>query len=281
MTGGDDARTEGPHADPDAFVRALVALGIPADEAEAAVAEDRVPLAIVARMGRREGPYTLEDVAARSGATLDLLREHCKALGIPEHATFDEAAIEDATLLARLTEFVDPDALVRVIRADGQALTRVALSHLELAHEQFVVPLRRSGGDDVAVAIALAEAHRALKGTASEIIRRGYDRILDQLLSTELVAAAPGRTGARGCSSRSAAPAWAHHGRWSALPLAGFRDSVKALLTESRNVSALRGYRPCWRRAARTVLCRSIVTVIGPTPPGTGVIAPATSATAS
>src|SRR5262249_27861550 len=36
-----------------------------------------------------------------------------------------------------------------------------------------------------------------------------------------------------------------------------------------------------WRSAAVTVLTRSMATVIGPTPPGTGVIAPATGATAS
>ena len=41
------------------------------------------------------------------------------------------------------------------------------------------------------------------------------------------------------------------------------------------------GQRPCASRAARTVFARSIAIVIGPTPPGTGVILDATAATSS
>ena len=41
------------------------------------------------------------------------------------------------------------------------------------------------------------------------------------------------------------------------------------------------GRRPCWTVAAVRVLASSIAIVIGPTPPGTGVIRPATSATAA
>ena len=173
-----------------ALERALVELGLPPEEAAAAVAEDRVALAVVARMARRTGPYTLDELAERSGVPVWVLRERFRALGVSEHARFGDDDVAEARLLARMRTVVPDSALVRVLRADAQALTRVALTHLEVAHDHFVIPVRREGGDDVAVALSLAEAHASLREVAGELVERSYHHLVDQLLSSELVAAA-------------------------------------------------------------------------------------------
>ena len=169
---------------------ALVTLGLSQDEAEQAVREDRVALALVSRMSRSGGPYTLEEVAERAEVPVWALRERLRALGVSEQARFGEAEVEEARLLRRMLEVIEPASLVRVLRTDAQALSRIALAHLELAHEHFVKPVREAGGDDVAVALSLAEAHHSLRDTVEELLRYSYHHILEQLLSSEIVAAA-------------------------------------------------------------------------------------------
>ncbi|HWH33174.1 MAG TPA: adenylate/guanylate cyclase domain-containing protein, partial [Egibacteraceae bacterium] len=135
----------------------------------------------------------VEELADSAGISIPMLRAWESAIGLPSHERYRPSDAEDARLLARLVAYLpgsEVDALVRPFRADGQALQRIAMAHLELVYRNFIQPLRAAGGNDVAVAIALAEAAHALLPLAGPLVGTAYRRIMEHLLSTELVAQA-------------------------------------------------------------------------------------------
>lgn len=170
------------------LTEALVALGVPKDLAASAVAEDRVALVLAeqAIMGRT---WSLEQAAPRAGLPVDVLRELNEALGLPPEEPYSDTDIDEARLFAGLLESIPLDALLATVRTDAQALTRVALTSLEVVRQQFVTPLRETGAGDIAVALALGEAARTLLPLAPRVVGSSYRRILTHLLSGELVAA--------------------------------------------------------------------------------------------
>jgi adenylate cyclase len=176
-------------------VKALRALGVPAADAAEAVAQGRVALALVTQLLDVPRRYTLEEVAARSGVPRAVLRERYRALGIPEDHLLGEAELAEAEQLAELLQLIPPDLLIRVLRIEGQSLTRIGLAHLDLVYEAIVDPVRDAGGDDVAVALALVEAYRSLHPLSTVLLQRAYDRIIEQLLTSELTAQATRGTG--------------------------------------------------------------------------------------
>jgi adenylate cyclase len=180
--------------DPVDHVAALRALGVPEELADRAVADDRVALSLVQQVVDEPRPYSLEDLHEHSGVPVWVLRERYRALGFPEAMRYGATELDEAETLAELLQVIGPDALVRVLRIDGQALTRIAFAHLDLVIDEIVEPVRRVGGDDIAVALALLEAHQTLTPLAGDMIRQSYQRILSQLLSSDLVAEAT-RTG--------------------------------------------------------------------------------------
>lgn len=176
-----------------ATVEALVSLGLSEDQAKTAVAEDRVALALVDKIVSGERRLPVEAVAEAAGVSAGLLRAWETALGLPSHERYRESDVEDARLLAKLIQYLpdtEIEALVRPFRADGQALQRIAMAHLELVSRSFIQPMRQAGGDDVAVAIALAEVANSLLPVAGPLVGTAYRRIMEHLLSTELVAQA-------------------------------------------------------------------------------------------
>lgn len=176
-----------------ATVEALVSLGLTEDEAKTAVAEDRVVLALVDKIVSGERHLAVEQVAEAAGVSAALLRAWETALGLPTHDRYRTSDIEDARLLGTLVNYLPDtqvDELVRPFRADGQALQRIAMAHLELVYRSFIQPMRQAGGNDVAVAIALAEVAGALLPVAGPLVGTAYRRIMEHLLSTELVAQA-------------------------------------------------------------------------------------------
>jgi adenylate cyclase len=168
-------------------VAALRALGLAADTAAEAVTAGSVPLALVREMLVQQRPYSFDDVVAESGVPAHVLRERYRALGMAEHRRFGEAEVEEAREIAILLQVVPADALIRVLRIDGQALTRVALAHVDLVYAEIADPIREAGGDDVTVALALVEAYQSLSGVAGDLLRHSYTRILSQLLESELI----------------------------------------------------------------------------------------------
>lgn len=167
-------------------VEELVRLGLSRDAAERAVAEDRVPLALIDRLAG--GPLSLEEVAERSGAPRSLLETRYTALGVPLDRGFDEDDVAAARRLATLLEVLDQESVERVLIADAYSLARVALTHLDVAREQVVEPLRQQGLAEAELALRLAEAHRALQPVAADLVRDTYLQALRELLSTRLVA---------------------------------------------------------------------------------------------
>lgn len=170
----------------DATAEALMSLGLSHEAAVRAVAEDRVPLALIDQLSG--GPLSLDEVAERSGAPRSLLESRFAALGVPFDRGFTEADVQAARQLAALLEHLDQDSVERVVRADAYALSRVVLTHLDVAREQIVEPLQAHGGEQIHLALELAEAHQTLAPVAADLVRDTYQQALRQLLSTRLVA---------------------------------------------------------------------------------------------
>jgi adenylate cyclase len=170
-------------------VEALVALGVPRDAAARAVERDRVPFALVEQVlevGRR---LSAAEVAERTGVPLEVLRQRDRALGLPPRDDYRAVELEEAQLLAALFEVIPPERVLRGLRADAHALERLAISHLQMMQEEFLRPVRDAGGDDIAVALALAEAARSLLPIAGPLVGAAYRRVLEHQLLSELVAA--------------------------------------------------------------------------------------------
>jgi adenylate cyclase len=168
---------------------ALIALGLARDDAERAVADDRVALALVEQYLCGDQRWDPSDAAARSGLSDTFLAQFNQALGLPAEQPFSDQDVDDLRLVAALLEAVSPEALLRAVRADAQGLQRIAFTTLELVNDEFIEPLRTEGAGEVPVALALAEAARSLLPVAGAMIGSSYRRILTALLSSELVAA--------------------------------------------------------------------------------------------
>lgn len=174
----------------DDTTEALVLLGLDRAEAERAVREDRVALALVSRLLAADRVFSAAEVAERIGVPKSYLRERDRALGLPSTMGYSQLDVEELQPLAELLQLVSQEAVLRGIRNDAQSLTRIAMSNLELVNAEIAEPLREQGGGDVVVALALAEAARALLPATVPLLSASFRRILTHLLSTEIVEAA-------------------------------------------------------------------------------------------
>ena len=174
----------------DETTEALVLLGLERADAEQAVRENRVALALVSRLLAQDRVFTAAEVAERIGLPEAYLRDRDRALGLPSTMGYSEVDAQELAPLAELLQLVSPEAVLRGLRNDAQSLTRIAMSNLELVNAEIAEPLREEGGGDVAVALALAEAARALLPATVPLMSASFRRILTHLLSTEIVAAA-------------------------------------------------------------------------------------------
>jgi len=168
---------------------ALVALGLSEDEATRAVAEGRVPLALVDHVLSRTRRHTVQEVAVTAGVPASTLEQIDRALGIPEGMPYDDTDLEQARLLRDVLEAMSLEPLLRTLRADAQALTAMAMRTLELVRAEYILPVRAAGGDQVTVALTLAELLQSLYHVAGQTVALSYRRILAHLMQSELVAA--------------------------------------------------------------------------------------------
>lgn len=173
----------------DDTVEALVTLGLERDEAERAVVEGRVPLALVGPLLASDRTLTAAQAAERLGLPVEYLLARDHALGLPDGVGYSEAEVEELQPLRELLQLLSAEGVLRNMRSDAQALTRIAMSNLQLVNTEIAEPLRDEGGNDVAVALALAEAARALLPDTIPLLASSFRRILTHLLSTEIVAA--------------------------------------------------------------------------------------------
>ena len=171
-------------------VDALVMLGLERGEAEQAVAEHRVALALVSRLLVTERGLTVEEAAAELSIPVEYLVARDDALGLPPDVQYSDQDVEELRPLVDLLQLLSPEAVLRSMRADAQALTRIAMSNLQLVNAEIAQHIRSEGGGDVAVALALAEAARTLMPATVPLLSSSFRRILTHLLSTEIVAAA-------------------------------------------------------------------------------------------
>lgn len=183
----------------DETVQALMLLGLDQAEAERAVAQNRVPLALVTPLLEREHIISAEVAAQRLGVPLDYLVARDRALGVPETTGYTEEEIAELAALPDLLQLLSPEGVLRNMRTDAQALTRIAMSNLQLVNAEVAEPLRESGGNDIVVALALAEAARSLLPETIPLLASSFRRILVHLVNTELVAA-----GSRGMTTDAA-----------------------------------------------------------------------------
>lgn len=180
----------------DATVDALVLLGLDRAEAERAVAEDRVALALVTPLLSRERVFTHEQAAEQAGIPVDYLIGRDRSLGVPLDFGYTGAEIDELKLLRDLLQVLPAEAVLRNMRTDAQALRRIAVSNLQLVNDQVAVPLREAGGTDVTVAVALAELAQSLLPATIPLLGSSFRRILTHALGTEMVAAASRSSGA-------------------------------------------------------------------------------------
>jgi adenylate cyclase len=174
----------------DDTVDALVSLGLQRHEAEQAVADDRVALALVNPLLSRDRVFTPAEAAEQAGIPVEYLIARDRSLGIPTDFGYTAEEVSELRLLADLLQLLPPEAVLRNMRSDGQAMRRIALSNLQLVNEQVAQPLREAGGNDLAVAVALAELAHTLLPATVPLLGSSFRRILTHALSTEMVAAA-------------------------------------------------------------------------------------------
>lgn len=170
-------------------VEALVLLGLGQAEAQRAVEQDRVPLALVGPLLAADRTITVEQAAQHLGLPVEYLMERDRALGVPVDTGFSQSELEELEPLKEVLQLLTPETVLRNMRTDAQALTRIAMSNLQLVNAEVADPLRVEGGNDVAVALALAEAARSLLPDTIPLLASSFRRILTHLVSTELVAA--------------------------------------------------------------------------------------------
>ena len=172
----------------DETVQALVLLGLDPAAAERAVAQHRVPLALVTPLLGQERTISPSQAAERLGLPLEYLLGRDRALGVPEGTGYSEDELAELSRLPDLLQLLSAEGVLRNMRTDAQALTRIAMSNLQLVNAEVAEPLRQEGGNDIVVALALAEAARSLLPDTIPLLASSFRRILVHLVDTELVA---------------------------------------------------------------------------------------------
>lgn len=171
-------------------VEALVTLGVDEDEARQAVLRGRVPLILTQQFFSGQRIYTLAELAEGSGVPERVLVQIRAALGLPIADRYGPNELEWAAEVAKLLETIPVDTVIRGTRGRGQAAWAMAMSDLSLIRDELVIPLRKSGADDLTVAVALAEMARRLEPISEKLVVATYRMVLEHVLGTEVAALA-------------------------------------------------------------------------------------------
>jgi adenylate cyclase len=121
--------------------------GVPVDELRRAVAEGRLVLLPVERVLAGSGNrYTREEVAERSGVSVELLRRQWRALGMPDpdqgEKAFGESDVEAAKRVKALLDDlgIPDDELLQVSRVIGMNMSQLAAASRGLGQRVFSNP---------------------------------------------------------------------------------------------------------------------------------------------
>lgn len=169
-------------------VRALVDLGVSEEDATQAVAEDRVALVLAQQVVGDRPRYTYAQVAKRTGVPEELLRQLRVASGLPLPERLGRADLQYAKRLAKLLEILPAETVLATARARGTAIATVVRADMGAVRDELLLPLRRTGADELTVAVTLAQAARELDGLARELLTITYGLHLEHTLSSQLSA---------------------------------------------------------------------------------------------
>lgn len=171
-------------------IAALVDLGVGEAEARDAVLGNRVPLVLTQELFGDTPRYDFEQVTAKAGLPPEVFRQVRAAIGLPPADRFTRTDLTWAKQIADLLEILPVEAVVRSARARGSALSAAVMADLSTIREELVLPMRRSGADDLTVAVALAETARELRDTSEELLTTTYRLLVEHLVSSEIAAIA-------------------------------------------------------------------------------------------
>jgi adenylate cyclase len=167
----------------------LHADGVPYEELERAVREERLALLPVERLLGGEQPrYSANELAERTGVDAEFLNRQWRALGFPL-ADPDERVYTDADLEAarRAKVFVDAglpeEGLVEVARLIGRSMANIASAMRELVGEA----LARPGDTEYERAVRYAKAARALVPEVGSTLKQVLAGHLREQIRQEVV----------------------------------------------------------------------------------------------
>ncbi len=175
--------------DPQDLAERLVALGMTAEEAEAAIAEDRVLLTLLNHLLAGPRRYDRAEAAARAGVDEGVVAAVDDVLGMPDHDAYGEREVAQLAPLRDLLAVLPAEEVIAYLRADAPALAALARGSLGVADRVLMAGVA-DGDDPVDTAVALAEVARPLLEASAELIGAAYRRKVLHLLSDDIIAAA-------------------------------------------------------------------------------------------
>ena len=176
--------------------------GVPMEELRQAVAEDRLVLLPVDRALSDDDALTRQDLAEKTGLSVEQLRQSRSSLGLPVGA--DDAPIygrRDLDALGGLKQLLEAgvpmEAVVDLNRVIGRSTSQVAAASRQIVGDAVLSP----GANEEEAAGTLAAAARELAPLMRDVLGYAYQEHLRELLRSDAVSAtdiAAGRTpGAR------------------------------------------------------------------------------------
>src|SRR3954447_7520547 len=162
--------------------------GVSDDELKKAVEEQRLALLPVERALGSDRTLTAEEAAEKADVSVDFVRRHRRALGLPlnddDGSAFSE---EDVEALQDVKSFIDAgldeEGIEDVTRVVGESMTRVARSVAELT----AASLLRPGVTEHDLGVGFAEAARHLVPLFGKQLEFVFKQQLLELVRSEMV----------------------------------------------------------------------------------------------
>ena len=162
--------------------------GVPDDELREAVAEQRLALLPVERELGGERSLTAKEAAERAGVSVDFVKRHRRALGLPitddDGGGFSE---DDVEMLGHLKQFLDAgldeEGIEDATRVVGESMSRVARTVAQLTASS----LMRPGVTEHDLGLGFAEAARQLVPLFGKQLEYVFKQQLLELVRTEMI----------------------------------------------------------------------------------------------
>src|SRR4051812_7526764 len=176
----------------------LTEAGVPDDELRTAVEEQRLALLPVERELGGERTLTAEEAAERAGVSLDFVKRHRRALGLPladdEGGGFSE---EDVEMLEDLKRFLDAgleeEGIEDATRVVGESMSRVARTVAELTATSLIRP----GVNEHDLGLGFAEAARQLVPLFGSQLESVFKQQLLEVVRSQMISRQELETGLR------------------------------------------------------------------------------------